>query len=545
MTLSTEEALTFLKQSSTTTGDTVFTHLSELLRHVLASKPNNAVDILETSFLLKSTRYLSTEGDKPLREGRDPKDVDAIVAFLELFSTKELPPEEGKPPEKKEKKVDEDAETEDGSEAAETETEGGEEEEPQNEFEAENLVGDSTFLEAAGVGLGSAETYMIMLALKKLGDDPKLGVSTVRFFGKFFGTQSNYYVFESIVKDVEGEGEEESTPEGEEAKEKEPVEPKFFWQSFKDKIPLEEKVGTNLNVYWVCNKLGEKCRRLPDVTPLQIRMAKSLKKYFTGKLDAEVSAYPPFPGLEENFLRAQIARISAATQLAPNGYFSGGGGDEEGGGDMAKSEEWTRPPDEELATLESWVHKGLYIRKEGRCTEFELPEGEEGEETQEEEEEEPPEEEGTEEGEEGEEGEENEGDEEEAKPKEEEPEEIPEALRSVDQDKELSEGLKPWSISLSSSMKSFKNQVISLRSLNWPGAYTVATSTGFCNIYVGWGVKNSIQAPPLPPKLMKEYSKKELQESVELPPQPKKEQEDGTEGDTESQAETEATEEEE
>lgn len=32
-------------------------------------------------------------------------------------------------------------------------------------------------------------------------------------------------------------------------------------------------------------------------------------------------SHPPFPGLEKNYLRAQVARISAATTVSPIGYF--------------------------------------------------------------------------------------------------------------------------------------------------------------------------------------------------------------------------------
>ena len=32
-------------------------------------------------------------------------------------------------------------------------------------------------------------------------------------------------------------------------------------------------------------------------------------------------SYPPFPGNEMNYLRAQIARISAGTQVSPAGYY--------------------------------------------------------------------------------------------------------------------------------------------------------------------------------------------------------------------------------
>lgn len=32
-------------------------------------------------------------------------------------------------------------------------------------------------------------------------------------------------------------------------------------------------------------------------------------------------SYPPFPGNESNYLRAMVARISAATHISPQGYY--------------------------------------------------------------------------------------------------------------------------------------------------------------------------------------------------------------------------------
>jgi len=55
---------------------------------------------------------------------------------------------------------------------------------------------------------------------------------------------------------------------------------------------------------------------LPPVTPAQLVASRKIKKFFTGKLDASVVSYPPFPGNESNYLRAQIARISAGTQVS-------------------------------------------------------------------------------------------------------------------------------------------------------------------------------------------------------------------------------------
>lgn len=36
---------------------------------------------------------------------------------------------------------------------------------------------------------------------------------------------------------------------------------------------------------------------------------------------SQIVSYPPFPGNEANYLRAQIARISASTQVSPQGYY--------------------------------------------------------------------------------------------------------------------------------------------------------------------------------------------------------------------------------
>ena len=66
---------------------------------------------------------------------------------------------------------------------------------------------------------------------------------------------------------------------------------------------------------------GEPWTRLPLVTPAQLVAARKIKKLFTGDPKAAVVAYPPFPGTEISYLRAQIARISATTQISPNGYF--------------------------------------------------------------------------------------------------------------------------------------------------------------------------------------------------------------------------------
>lgn len=70
------------------------------------------------------------------------------------------------------------------------------------QFEADDIIGDAALFDALGVGLGKHEMYNAALAVKKLGEDPKRSVATVRFFGKFFGLHADYYVFETTLKDA-------------------------------------------------------------------------------------------------------------------------------------------------------------------------------------------------------------------------------------------------------------------------------------------------------------------------------------------------------
>lgn len=109
---------------------------------------------------------------------------------------------------------------------------------------------------------------------------------------------SNYYVFESTLKEGAGEEEEEEEAgeEGEEDGEEDedkPKKKKDGWGRPNDGIPPEEGVGTNANVYWYCHRPGDQCKKLPPVTPLQVKTARQLKKYLTGNPEV-TQAFDPF-----------------------------------------------------------------------------------------------------------------------------------------------------------------------------------------------------------------------------------------------------------
>lgn len=70
-----------------------------------------------------------------------------------------------------------------------------------NTYTCENMMEAASMFEALGVGMDAQEMYGAMLQLKRLGEDPKLKLQHVRFFGKFFGLFKDYYIFEGIPRE--------------------------------------------------------------------------------------------------------------------------------------------------------------------------------------------------------------------------------------------------------------------------------------------------------------------------------------------------------
>jgi len=430
------EAVSFLQKTSSASGGTVYDTLASMVDKILEERPADAVDLLETCLLVKKTAFSPKDA---MVTPASAKDTAGAVAAAELFATPEPPINE----------------------------ETGEPEalpEP-NVFVTEDVVADGNLFAAVGAGLGSVEMYKVMLAMKKLGEDPEKALATVRFFGKFLGTGGDYYVFEATLKT--------------------PTEPAASEEEDPSIVPPEANSGTNAWTYFVCSALGGPVTALPDVTPQQVVISKSIKKYLTGNLDAEVSAYPVFPGKEASYLRAQIARIAAATVLCPAGFFSVG----EDGTSLEKVEDFAPASPEDQAALTSFAHRYQHIKAQGRCALYEPP-VEEGEE-----------------------------------PPTEEPEVSPALLSTVDADAELSEGVGAWAVIKSSTIAAVKYKVVGVRSSVWPGAVCVAAGTTFSNMYVGYGVKATPYVPPAPPAVAAEAEAPVEQSDLPLIPEPEPEEE--------------------
>uniref|UniRef100_A0A7S0V944 Uncharacterized protein n=1 Tax=Polytomella parva TaxID=51329 RepID=A0A7S0V944_9CHLO len=467
-----EKSLQLLKELRTTNGS-VHEEIRQLLVKLLDEKPKDAYASLE-SLLGPIEATFNARESLPLVPQTSSASAAKTVATLNVFG----PPDS---------RIDPDT---------------GEAMEPEgtNDYECEDVEGDAELFDALGVGLGRREMTTIALTVKFLGEDLKRNVATVRFFGKFFGIQGDYFVFETTLKE---------NPEMPEAPE--------------GQVPYEPYgEGANAYVYYVCSYLGGPMTQLPYVLPSQIKAARAVKHFLTGKLDAPVSSYPPFPGSESNFLRCQIARIAASTICCPVGLFEA---DEETN-EVNKAEEFTPKSGREMSLAINWSHRYSHLKMQGRCELYKR---------------EPPEE-----------------LEEEADIEkfynEEEREVPPPPLRTLDKDaplysqpilavraakavKEAGIGkplppppvpatasgaaniLPAWTSLSSSTAPGFQGLVGGVRSNTWPGAVCACRGTHFTNIYVGWGVKEEYYKPAPPPLVAPDFTELPA-ESNDLPPKP-------------------------
>lgn len=319
-----------------------------------------------------------------------------------------------------------------------------------------DLLQDRELLNWVGIDFGESETYRIQLSLRNLMRSS--GASSIRFWGKIYGREKDYYVAEGTL---DGAGREDIPR------------PKGF-----------ERRGTGLNkfTYWVTDSVLDDWVELPDVTPQHIQQSRTIKKLLTGRLDSEVLSYPIFSGKERHLLRAQIARITSSTVLIPKGIYKL---NEEDPSQLDLEEEPSALGFEELAGEESWVHLHPHILKAGRATHAE-PEPVAGEEA----------------------------DIEELRARQEEADKTLDRLRSIAEDDPLVGEEKSWAVNIIGD-----NQVYAakppqdgsvmyaatvIRNLRWPGSVTVYKNGKWVNFYLGYGIKKTdpVFVPIAPPDVL-------------------------------------------
>lgn len=117
-------------------------------------------------------------------------------------------------------------------------------------------------------------------------------------------------------------------------------------------------------MYWVTDNLLLDWIQLPDVQPEHLIVSRMIKHVFTGNLNAQIDSCPPFPGKERHLLRAQLARITHATEICPKGIYE----IDEESQEVKMAEEAPALGVEELKNLETWGHFHPIILKVGRCS---------------------------------------------------------------------------------------------------------------------------------------------------------------------------------
>ncbi|XP_037624965.1 radial spoke head protein 6 homolog A [Sebastes umbrosus] len=449
----------FMMKNSTESNLNLYDHLTSVLIKVMDERPQNVVDVIE-DMSLDLKRGLFKDKQSTLRDLPQTTAAELLAQRQRLLFAR---PEEA------------------------------DQEEELMETPLPNVSEICFYMEQAGVGLGREEMQRILLALKQLVEAQ--GLLRCRMWGKILGTESSYIV-------AEAEEDERETENQEDEESSDPLETEAHFMEIGETDPLpkstyrplpavpKEFLGTGANkfVYYVCKEPGLPWVKLPSVSPEQITAARHIRKFFTGRLDTPIVSYPPFPGNETNYLRAQIARISAGTQVSPQGFFQAGEeeGDEE---DEAPRDSYEVNPDfegipvaEMVMSLSTWVHHVQNILTQGRCTwvNVAVKPGEDS-------------------------NEEGEAEEKEEELDEPEPEVGPPLLTPLSQDTEIF-NTPPWTPKVSSILTS-QHAVAVQRSNLWPGACAYACGKKFENIYVGWGLKCTGEgySPPVPPPPQNEY----------------------------------------
>ncbi|XP_056894472.1 radial spoke head protein 4 homolog A-like isoform X2 [Takifugu flavidus] len=336
----------FLMKSDAAGEPNLYDHLTQLLIKVIDERPNNVMDIIEDMSHEIKQSFCSDNG-RALPKLPETTVADELAEKHRLLF-------------------------------CQTE----EQEEELVDTPLPNVNEISFYMEQAGVGLGRLEMQRIFLALKQLAQSEQL--PRCRLWGKILGRESNYIIAEATYREGEEEEEEQKSDEITEEEETKaelednedemaPLPPVAY--NPQPAVPKED-IGTGANkfVYYVCIEPGLPWKKLPTVSPAQINAARQICKYFTGRLESPIISYPPFPGNEANYLRAQIARISAGTHVSPKGFYQSNEEEDEEEADLPQGSNEVNPdfegiPVSEMATsLSSWVHHAQHILPQGRCT---------------------------------------------------------------------------------------------------------------------------------------------------------------------------------
>jgi len=473
-------AKSYLLKSSSYSGMTMYDHLVNILKRVVDEKPEKVIELLEEYSRNEKKALFKPEKDTLQEKQEIPAELVLAHEQTDLFNRADV--------EVPDTLADNEAEEEE-------------------RLTLPDVMENAFYFEQAGIGIGREEMFRIFLALKQLTDTYQL--RSCRFWGKILGLEKNYVIAEVEFRDGEDPHQQDDDDDNGTHHELSPdiastqmasevedgvIQDELPKPNYKPPVAIAKEPygeGCNMKVYYVCNDAGLSWHRLPPVTPQQIYVARQIRKIVTGNLDAPVISYPPFPGDEMNYLRAQIARISCSTHISPQGYYIFEEDDEEeeegvGRTSFIPNMEFEGIPVSDLCdpSLAFWVHHNQFVLPQGRTTWFNPNEPRFDEEEGEEEEDE---------------------EEEREEPDEVEPEEGPALLTPLSEDQEVN-NMAAWTSVKSTSLVS-QYAIAVMHSNLWPGAHAFAVDRKFDNVYIGYGLKYNPEnySPPAPPPAQDEF----------------------------------------
>lgn len=206
----------------------------------------------------------------------------------------------------------------------------------------EDVLSLSRILEWGGVSFSKNEWFKIRLGMKKLMIESD--ATNVRFWGKIYGLQSDYYIIQGNLR---------------------------HYPMQKSGTPYEDQKGNeglNRFTFWVTNNILEDWYELPEITADQMVASRSFKYYFTGDLNNKVRAFCHFPGKEAHLLKCQILRIMHSSSIVPEGFLDINNDyqDDLAGKVTRYSEDYQSGSLEDMKSDDRWVHEYACIFPNGK-----------------------------------------------------------------------------------------------------------------------------------------------------------------------------------
>ena len=315
-----------LLESIASANPAMHSHLTALISHLIQHKPSDPFHSLEK---LSSSLLNPSNPPHPLLSSPPSSTLLSYLTSSPYLFNRLPPP----------------------APASEDEEPAAEEEPPAIPSFIPDVSSLAALLREAGVALTEEEVALVDRAAVQLGQ--REGVESIRFWGKVLVTSgADYYVFE--VKKASYDDDEE----------RERISRERISADTGDDVAANRELlgsGANEYLYFTTQTLSTpspQFTQLPSTCPRFVTDARRTRRLLTGRLQAAVGGFPAFAGVEADLLRAQIARITQGTVMAPKGSWK-----EEEGDVVIEDEEWRgNAPGRTV----DWVHARPHLRRDGR-----------------------------------------------------------------------------------------------------------------------------------------------------------------------------------